>query len=125
MNSPEIKQAPKVLSIREKAIISAVWIITHEERNRLDRFFLMHDTWDGLKTDLIRNDNEQSWFLQENGQQYKVVFMEPLTKIQEAKKLGLSFRQCRKVQFAVVLIKSWAETTEDENSSEPTGEQRG
>lgn len=95
------------LSLRDKAILAALWIITKEERDKLDRFFLVHDTWTELKEDISFSEEEVCYFIEHEGVQYKIVFMTPLHRIKVATELGLSFRQNRISNFNVVLIKEW------------------
>lgn len=109
----------KALSLREKAIIGSLWIITQEERDKLDRFFLLHDTWEELKKDVSFSEEEVAYFIEHEGTQYKIVFMTPLHRVRIAPELGLSFRMNRMSNFYTVLIKEWREATEAAKTPSP------
>jgi len=102
----------KSLTLREKAIIGQLWIISLDERDRLDRFFLLHDSWEELKKDISFSEEQVCYFLQHEGQNFQIVFMTPLHRIKVTKELGLSFRQNWMSSFHVVLIKEWREAND-------------
>lgn len=97
------------LSTREACILSGLWIITGEERDKLDRFFLLFDHYDNLHKDLSFSKENVCYFLSHEGIEWKVRFMSPMPRIMTAANLGLSFRFNKASNFYWVVIKEWKE----------------
>lgn len=95
------------LSQREVAIIRGMWVIKTEERDKLDHFFLIRDTWDNLVNDFIEDEVEYKRFLSHEGKEYEVILMQPVRQLRAAAELGLSFRVNLVSNVRVVLIREW------------------
>lgn len=98
----------KRLTLRDAAIIRACWIISTEERNKLDKFFRVMDTWDNLVPDFSIDDVELKRFLKHEGHEYEVILASPVRILKAAKELGLSFRVNNASGLKIVLIKEWS-----------------
>lgn len=95
------------LNLRDIAIVRGMWIINTEERDRLDHFFLVHDSWKNLEPDFYTDDQEIKRFLKHDGREYEVILMSPVRQLKVAAELGLSFRVNVASNLRVVLIKEW------------------
>jgi len=109
------------LSIREKAIFSSVWIITPIERDKLDRFFLMHDKWEVINRDMFYSEDRGCWLLPEGNEQFEIRFMSPIPILKNAQELGLSYRFHGLSKLAFVLIKEWKNQEENGKKKEKNG----
>lgn len=99
------------LSLKDTAIVRGMWIISKEERDKLDYFFLAHDSWGNLEPDLYVDQQEVKRFLRYEGREYEVILMAPVRQLQAAAELGLSFRVNVASGLRVVLVKDWKEAT--------------
>lgn len=109
----------KFLSPREQAIVRGTWKINKEEREKLDRFFLVHGDWMGISDDFTYDEVEYKRFLVHEGKEYEVILMKPVRILRTARQLGLSFRVHNATGIRVVLINEWyAEESTDSESIE-------
>lgn len=97
------------LPIRDEAILRHVWILNHTEKQGMDRFFLLHDTWNGIEQDLIPNEDHAGLLLQHERQEYEVVLLDSISKLRSSEDIGLSFRCNYASGLKIVLLKAWNE----------------
>lgn len=107
MNNPVKERGPKYLNHRDQIIIRNSWIILPQERDKLDNFFLLHDTWANLQADISVDQVDLKRYLRHEGKEYEVVLLQPVRQLEKAADLGLSFRVHRATNIRVVLIKEW------------------
>lgn len=117
---------PAKLNIRTCLACSNLWKIDREEKEMLDRFFILYDTGESLFKDIEKRENphypfESEYFLkfiEENGQTtvWNVRFLKPISVLKALNKenqIGLSFREHRGSRFNWVVISEWKERTND------------
>lgn len=102
------------LSVRSQAILLHVWNLNYQEKQLMDQFFLLHDTWGHVSKDIIVSEEQACMLLRQNMEDFKVILLDSLPRVRAATDLGLSFRANFASGMRVVLIKEWAE-----NSKEP------
>lgn len=110
----------KRLDQREQLIVRHSWVITREERDKLDGFFLLHDTWQNLEKDFTVDDVDLKRYLRHEGKEYEVELMQPVRVLRAAKELGLSFRIHRATNIRVVLIREWIQQEDREEKEVAT-----
>lgn len=97
------------LSVRQEAILRYVWVLNYVEKNLMDRFFLLHDTWESIEKGIVPSEEHACMFLREEGEEYTVILLDPLPRLRAVQELGLSFRVNYASGMKVVLIKVWEE----------------
>jgi hypothetical protein len=115
--------AKNSISARQQAVLSCCWVINKDERDTLDKFFLVNETWANIEPDLRASEDHVCMFLEQEGTEYEVVFMSPLPKLRAAALLGLSFRQNYRSNFACVLIKEWHAVEQVQVQDRPAAEE--
>ena len=103
----------KFMNIREQIVARNSWVLTKDEKAKLDHFFLQHDVWSNLEQDFYIDQQELKRYLKHDGKEYEVILIQPVRQLQAAKDLGLSFRVHNATGIRVVLIKEWHEAKED------------
>lgn len=91
----------------DKAVFRGMWVLTGKEKEKLEHFFLLKDTWANLEKDFTIDKQELKRFLKHDGRDYEVILMSPVKDLEHAEKLGLSFRVHRGSGLRVVLIREW------------------
>lgn len=97
------------LDLRDQATVRCNWKLSDTIRRKLDKFFLLHDTWSGLLPDFVYDEVEYKRYLIHENEKYEVVCLRDVQILQAAKELGLSFRVHRKTGIKHVLINVWHE----------------
>lgn len=97
----------RAINSRDVALVRGMWLISRDVRDKLDYFFLAHDSWQNLAPDLYVDDQEVKRFLKYEGREYEVILMAPVRQLQAAATLGLSFRVNVAANVRVVLVKEW------------------
>ncbi len=100
--------AKSQLTLPETCLLSGLWVLSPHEKARLDRFFLVFDSWDRIEPDLHYSQDEVAYFIEHKDLRYKVILLSPINKLRKAEELGMSFRVNFESGFRVVLIKEWA-----------------
>lgn len=104
-----LNEPKKRLTLKEAAMLRFCWLVEKELRDRLDKFFLIKDSWQNLEPDLTVDDVELKRYLQHDGQEYEVILLSPVRVLKAAVDLGLSFRINIAAGMKIVLIKEWKE----------------
>lgn len=97
------------LTDRQRAILGNVWKITEEEKNLLDRFFLIKDEGKTIMQDIANN------CLIHEGKMYRVRYCFPKPKMFSAALVGMSFRTNEASKFAVVCLNIWRNEGDSSN----------
>lgn len=110
MNEPK-----KRLSLRDNAVLKSCWILSTQEKDKLDKFFRVLDTWANLEQDFTVDEVELCRYLRHEGTEYQVILLSPVRVLKSVPTIGLSFRVNTASGFRVVLIKEWKEDVIDHN----------
>jgi hypothetical protein len=108
--------ARKILSVREQAIVRHCWIINKHERDKLNKFFVVQDSYDAVEKDFTVDQTECKRYLRHEGQDYEVVLCSPVRVLKAHGEVGLSFRVNFIAGLRVVLIREWKESTQREST---------
>lgn len=117
MSNPTERRG-KFMNAREQIIAKNAWAITRSERDKLDHFFLVKQTWESIADDFTYDDVEMKRFLHWEGKEYEVNLLRPVRVLKAAPLLGLSFRVHKATEIRIVLIREWEDqvntTTQEE-----------
>lgn len=108
------------LPIRTQLVCQNLWKIDREEKELLDRFFLLYDSGESFFKDIEKREDpkypyESEYFLKgvdaEDNTIWNIRFLKPISALKKLNKeqLALSFREHKASNFAWVVVNEWVD----------------